>query len=62
MSEGAKGVLAAFEELSPAEREEVVIELLRRAALGPHDAPGDEDLVRAADEVFRQLDRGETGG
>jgi hypothetical protein len=62
MSDGAKGVLAAFEELSPAEREEVVMELLRRAALGPHDVPGDEDRVRTADDVFLELDRGATEG
>jgi hypothetical protein len=34
-------------------------ELLPRAALGPHDAPGDDELSRAAEEVLSQLDAGE---
>ncbi len=62
MSQGAKSLLAAFEQLPPSEREEVVQELLRWSALEPHEGPEDEELVRAADEVLLGLDRRESQG
>lgn len=62
MSQGAKSVLAAFEQLPASEREEVVQELLRRSALEPHEGPGDEELVRTADGVLLGLDRRESQG
>ena len=59
MSSGAKAVLDAFEQLPPGERNEVVLELLRRAAASSHESPSDDELLRAADEVFLELDRPE---
>jgi len=60
MSEGAKNLIAAFDELPAAERAEVVRELLRRATLDPHEPLADEELLQAADEIFLDLDRRET--
>jgi hypothetical protein len=37
-------------------------ELLRRAAELPYSFPSDEELVRAADQVFQDLDRREAEG
>ena len=62
MSQGAKSVLDAFDQLSPAERAEVALAVLRRAAQEPHEAPGDDELVHAADHVFLELDRRESQG
>jgi hypothetical protein len=59
MTSGAKSVLDAFEQLPPAEREEVVAELLRRAASSAHETPTDEELLSAADAVFLDLDQRE---
>ena len=59
MSSGAKGVLDAFEQLPPAEREEVVAELLRRTAASAHESPTDEELLGTADAIFLELDRRE---
>lgn len=59
MSHAAKSVLDAFELLPPAEREQVVLELLRRTAMAPHDSPDDAALLRAADDIFLGLDRQE---
>lgn len=61
MSRRSEAVIAAFEKLPRAEREEVVTELLRRAALSEHVAPSHDELVIAADEVFQTLDRIEAG-
>ena len=60
MSPGAKRVLDAFDSLSAEAREEVLGELLRRAAHSDHMAPSDEELVAAADNVFLELDRRES--
>ena len=60
MSPGATSVLEAFDSLSAEEREEVLNELLRRAAHSDHEAPSDEELVAAADKVFLELDRRES--
>ena len=62
MTQGAKSIVEAFDQLLPGERKEVVLELLRRTALEPHEVPPDEDLVHAADEVFLELERHETAG
>ena len=61
MTRAAKTVIEAFDELGPQERKEVVLELLRRSALDPHEAPSDDDLVHAADQVFLELERHEAG-
>jgi hypothetical protein len=59
MGSGAKAVLDAFEHLPSGERNEVVLELLRRAAESSHEGPSDDELLRAADDVFLELDRRE---
>jgi len=59
MSSGAKAVLDAFEQLPPGERHEVEVELLRRAAASSHESPNDDELLRAADQIFVELDRRE---
>jgi hypothetical protein len=59
MTSGAKSVLDAFEQLPPAEREEVVVELLRRAASSTHESPTDDELLGAADAIFLDLDQRE---
>ena len=60
MAQNAKSVLDAFDSLPVAEREQVMLELMRRAARGDHEAPGDEELIAAADRVFLELDRRES--
>jgi hypothetical protein len=62
MSRGAKAILAALDQLSPGEREEVVSELLRRVAFSEHGTPSDDELAAAADQVFQILDRNEHSG
>lgn len=62
MSRSSEAVIAAFNKLPPAEREEVVAELVRRVALVDHEGLSDEGLVAAADDVFRGLDRQENSG
>lgn len=59
MSRGAEALIAALDELAPAEQEEVVAELLRRVASSEHPAPADDELVAAADAVFQGYDRRE---
>jgi hypothetical protein len=59
MTQAAKKLLDQFEALPDNDRAEVLAELLRRAAMAPHDLPNDEDLVNAADRLFVELDRRE---
>ena len=60
MTEGAKGVLEAYEALSPEERASVLAELMRRAAQSDHDVPTEKELVESADQVFLEYDRSES--
>lgn len=62
MGDAARHLLKSFEALSETERREVLEELLRRAAELPYSFPSDEELVRAADQVFQDLDRREIKG
>jgi hypothetical protein len=59
MTQAAKKLVGEFDALPEADREQVLSELLRRAAAGPHDLPADKDLTAAADQVFEELDRRE---
>jgi hypothetical protein len=59
MTQAAKKFVGEFDALPEAEREEVLAELLRRAAAGPHELPNEQDMTAAADEVFHELDRRE---
>jgi len=54
MSEAAKTLLDQFDSLLASEREQVLLQLLRREAFSDHDLPGDAALTAAADEVFSQ--------
>jgi hypothetical protein len=60
MTESARKLLNTFDTLQEADRQEVLREILRRAALAPHQAPSDTELIAAADEAFLDLDRRET--
>ena len=59
MTQGAKKLLEEFETLPEPDRAEVLLELLRRTALAPHDLPDSDDLTAAADRLFLELDRRE---
>jgi len=59
MTQAAKKLLDEFDALPAQDRAELFAELLRRAALSPHDLPQDGDLVAAADHLFADLDRRE---
>jgi hypothetical protein len=59
MTQAARDLLDQFEALPDNDRAEVLAELLRRAALAPHDLPQNEDLIGAADRLFSELDRRE---
>ena len=60
MSHGAKSALEAFEALSTEEREEVLAELIRRAATRDYERRQDEDLTAAADQIFVEYERSES--
>lgn len=55
----AQKLLDAFEALPQPARQEVLDEILRRAALEHHGLPTSEELTAAADALFLQLDRDE---
>lgn len=59
MTRATQKILDEFEALPNEDRAELVVELLRRTALAPHDVPADDDLVAAADRLFSELDRQE---
>ena len=62
MGDAARHLLQSFEALSETSRRSVSEELLRRAAELPYSFPSDDELVRAADQVFQELDRREAKG
>ena len=59
MTQVVEKLVAAFDALPEAQRQEVIAELLRRARTEAHDLPTDGDLVAAADAAFQELDRRE---
>ncbi|MGA2216655.1 MAG: hypothetical protein ABSG51_01120 [Terracidiphilus sp.] len=59
MLAAAQHVLDAFEGLPHPARQQVLDEMLRRAALEHHELPDDNELVAAADSLFLQMDRDE---
>jgi hypothetical protein len=61
MTHAVKRALETIDALPLAERQEVIVELLRRAAQSVHDVPTTGDLVGLADEVFLELDARESG-
>lgn len=60
MSTAARQLLQSFAALPDAERHEVLLELLRSTPEAPYEAPSDQELIRAADDIFQDLDRRET--
>ena len=62
MGDAARDLLKSFESLSETDQREVLAQLLRRAADLPYSFPSDDELVRAADQVFQELDRREAKG
>lgn len=61
MSEAAQRFLRAFQTLSQADQHDVLVNLLRLPIDVEYTPPTDEDLVAAADAVFLELDKAETG-
>ncbi len=59
MTRASQQIIGEIEALPDDERSELVVELARRVALAPHDAPSDEDLISAADQLFSGLDHRE---
>ncbi len=57
VTQAVKRLIDEYDALSESERREALIEILRRAAMEPHEAPSDEDLVATADAGFQELDR-----
>ena len=62
MGDAAQHLLKSFDELPETERSEVLEALLCRAADLPYSFPSDDELVRAADHMFQELDRREATG
>jgi hypothetical protein len=60
MTGTAARVLDAFESLTEADRQEVAVEMPRCTAMRKHEAPGDDELLLAADQIFLELDRQES--
>jgi len=59
MVAAAHKIIEAFEALPQPARQEVLDEMLRRAALEHHGLPSDDELVGAAEGLFLQMDREE---
>jgi len=57
----AKHIIEDFESLSDSEKREVLAELIRMSRTIDYPALSDDDLVSAADEIFREYDRREAG-
>ena len=60
MTDAARHLIEAFQALPDLDKREVLAALLREAQV-PYQAPSDDDLTSAADEVFLDLDRREAG-
>ena len=61
MIEGIKNLLDTFDALPETERQEVLAELPRRMVPSDYQEPNENELVAAADAVFRDLDDLEQG-
>jgi len=62
MGDAARRLLRSFEALSEADQREVLEQLLRGAAELTYFFPSDGEFLRAADQVFQELDRREAKG
>jgi hypothetical protein len=55
MTTAVQAILASFDSLSEAERQEAAVEILRRVTLAEGELP-EQALIETADELFRALD------
>ncbi len=62
MSGSATQLLATFQSLSPEERHDVMVLLLRESGELPDTYVSDDQLVAIADELFEALDVEESNG
>lgn len=62
MTSAAQQVLASLDRLEPTEREEVVVEILRRVSGAEHTTPDDQEVVELAEGIFLDLDELEATG
>ncbi|MDZ4655964.1 MAG: hypothetical protein SH868_00150 [Bythopirellula sp.] len=60
MSTDSQHILTSFSSLPEPEQRLVAAEILRRASQWNTEPLNDDDLDRAADEIFLELDRRET--
>ncbi|MGQ0619219.1 MAG: hypothetical protein ACT4QA_04745 [Panacagrimonas sp.] len=60
MTKAAEQLLASFNTLPEKSQKEVLVSLLRVPIEAPYTSPTDEQLRRAAEAVFLELDRRET--
>jgi hypothetical protein len=60
MTKAAQQLLSAFKTLPKKVQKEVLVSLLRLPIEVPYAAPTDEQMRRAADAVFLELDRRES--
>jgi hypothetical protein len=61
MTEAAQRFLRSFKALAQADQHDVLVTLLRLPIESDYAAPSDEELVAAANAVFLELDKAETG-
>ena len=61
MTEAAQHLLRSFKALSQADQHDVLVRLLRLPIEVEYRAPGDDELVAAADSVFQEFDKAESG-
>ncbi len=59
MSSAAQELIDEYDALPRTDQQEVLAEMLRRAAREPQDLPSDDELIAAADHLFQELDRSE---
>lgn len=57
MTNAARQFLRSFQALPKTDQHDVLVELLRLPIEADYAAPSDEEFVRAADEVFLELDK-----
>lgn len=61
MSDAAQRLLRSFRALSQADQHEVLVRLLRLPIDAEYEPVSDDELATAADDVFRELDKAESG-
>jgi hypothetical protein len=60
MTTNARRVIEEFDELGEAEQHEVLIKLLRKSIKSPSPSLTESELTSVADEIFLELDEGES--